>query len=156
MGFFEILLISVITLLVVGPQRMPEAVRNVALTIGRIKRTFNSACTEIEREIGADDIRRQLHNEEVMHKLGKLNSGLSEIDQKIYDGKLAMPWTEDEYLDAQEQKKQEQNKSTDSDPPNCQHKNKNREIDTINDAVDKGNASTNEGASDQAKAESAP
>ena len=66
MGFFEILIVAVVTLLVVGPERMPEAVRAVALTIGRIKRAFHSAKSEIEEHIGADEIRRQLYNEEIM------------------------------------------------------------------------------------------
>lgn len=85
MGFFEILAIAVVTLLVVGPERMPEAVRSAALTIGRLKRSFNSARTEIERHIGADEIRRQLHNEEVMEKLGQLKSGLTDMDQQLRD-----------------------------------------------------------------------
>ena len=66
MGIFEILIIAVVTLLVVGPERMPEVVRSVALTVGRIKRSFQSAKSEIEQHIGADDIRRQLRNEEIM------------------------------------------------------------------------------------------
>lgn len=66
MGLFEILIVAVVTLLAVGPERMPEAVRSFALTIGRIKRTLQSARSEIEEHIGADEIRRQLHNEEIM------------------------------------------------------------------------------------------
>lgn len=72
MGFFEILLIGVVTLLVVGPERMPEAVRSTALTIGRIKRAFHQAREEVEKQVGADEIRMQLHNEEVMENLEKL------------------------------------------------------------------------------------
>lgn len=66
MGFFEIVIIAVVTLLAVGPERMPEAVRSVALTIGRFKRALQGARSEIEEHIGADDIRRQLRNEEIM------------------------------------------------------------------------------------------
>ena len=71
MGLFEMLLIAVVTLLVVGPQKMPEAVRSVALTMGRAKRMFNNARAEIEQQIGADDIRRELHNEAIMEQLAK-------------------------------------------------------------------------------------
>lgn len=97
MGFFEILMIAIVALFVVGPERMPEAVRSVALAIGRIKRSFNSARTELEKQIGTDDIRRQLHNESVMESLGKIKDGLSDIDKKIESGEADMPWTEDEY-----------------------------------------------------------
>ena len=71
MGLFEILLIAVVTLLVVGPERMPETVRSVALTIGRLKRMLSSAREEIEKQVGADDIRQQLHNEAVMDAIAK-------------------------------------------------------------------------------------
>ena len=47
---------------------MPGAVRTIALTIGRLKRNFNALKTEIEKEIGADEIRRTLRNEEIMAK----------------------------------------------------------------------------------------
>lgn len=79
MGFFEILLIAVVTLLVVGPERMPEAVRSVALTIGRIKRAFNQAKAEVEKQVGADEIRLQLHNEEVMANLEKMQQETAAI-----------------------------------------------------------------------------
>lgn len=97
MGFFEILLIAVVALLVVGPERMPEAVRTVALTIGRIKRSFDSAKSEIEKQVGADEIRRQLHNEAVMDNVNKIKSGLSELDQKIASGEREMPRAENDY-----------------------------------------------------------
>jgi len=36
------------------------------LWIGRLKRSFNAIKQEVEREIGADEIRRQLHNEHIL------------------------------------------------------------------------------------------
>lgn len=70
-GFFEILVIAIVALVVIGPERMPETVRNVGLWIGRLKRSLRETRSEIERQIGADDIRRQLHNEDVMRSLEK-------------------------------------------------------------------------------------
>ncbi|MGH1485591.1 MAG: Sec-independent protein translocase protein TatB [Cellvibrionaceae bacterium] len=95
MGFFEILLIAVVTLLVVGPERMPEAVRNVALTIGRVKRSFNSARSEIEKQIGADDIRRQLHNEEVMASLDKIKQEFPDLNKPVYEEDEEEEWERD-------------------------------------------------------------
>jgi len=68
-GFSEILLCAIVALLVLGPEKLPGAVRTASLWIGRFRRAFNDVKSEIEREIGADDIRRQLHNEQVMKKL---------------------------------------------------------------------------------------
>ena len=67
-GFQELLIIAVLALLILGPERLPTALRTLALWIGRIKRSLHSARVEIEQQIGADDIRRQLYNEEVMRQ----------------------------------------------------------------------------------------
>ncbi len=70
-GFFELLLIGVVTLIVVGPKRLPETVRFVGLWVGRLRRSLSAAKSEFENEFGIDDVRRQLHNEEVMKNLGQ-------------------------------------------------------------------------------------
>src|SRR5690554_1024747 len=71
-GFTELLLIGLMALLVLGPERLPVAARMAGLWIGRIKRSFNSIKEEVEREIGADEIRRQLHNEDILAKERKM------------------------------------------------------------------------------------
>ena len=68
MGFFELLLVAVLTLLIFGPERMPEATRAAALFLGRLQRKFRRARIDIERQVGIDEIRRQLYNEEIMEK----------------------------------------------------------------------------------------
>ncbi|PTS82030.1 twin-arginine translocase subunit TatB [Pseudomonas sp. HMWF032] len=65
-GFSELVLVGVVALVVLGPDRLPGAVRTAGLWIGRLKRSFLSIKQEVEREIGADEIRRQLHNEQIL------------------------------------------------------------------------------------------
>ena len=65
-SFSELLLVGLIALLVLGPERLPGAARTAGLWIGRLKRSFNTIKQEVEREIGADDIRRQLHSEHIL------------------------------------------------------------------------------------------
>ncbi|MEG9623940.1 MULTISPECIES: Sec-independent protein translocase protein TatB [Pseudomonas] len=65
-SFSELLLVGLVALLVLGPERLPGAARTAGLWIGRLKRSFNAIKTEVEREIGADEIRRQLHNEHIL------------------------------------------------------------------------------------------
>jgi len=67
-GFSELVLLGIIALVVLGPEKLPGAIRTASLWIGRLKRSFNSIKTDIEREIGADEIRRQLRNEAIMDK----------------------------------------------------------------------------------------
>ena len=65
-GFSELLLVGLVALLVFGPERLPGAARTAGLWIGRLKRSFSAIKAEVEREMGADEIRRQLHNEQIL------------------------------------------------------------------------------------------
>ena len=67
-GFSELILIGVVALLVLGPDRLPGAARVAGLWLGRIKRSFNTIKEDVERELGADDIRRELRNEGILEK----------------------------------------------------------------------------------------
>ena len=65
----EFMLIVLVTLLVIGPERLPETLRTLGLWVGRLSRSFTAMKVEIEQEIGMDDVRRQLHNESVMAQM---------------------------------------------------------------------------------------
>jgi len=58
-SFLELLVIAVIALVVLGPERLPGFIRTVGLMIGRMKRGFADVRAQVEREIGADEIRQQ-------------------------------------------------------------------------------------------------
>lgn len=68
-GFFELLLVGIVGLVVIGPERLPDAVRTTVRWWTQLKQTLGSAREELEREVGADDIRRELHNERVLREL---------------------------------------------------------------------------------------
>jgi sec-independent protein translocase protein TatB len=59
-GFAELLVISAVALFVVGPERLPSAIRSISLWLGRVRRGFE----EIK-----SDVSRELHNEEVLRAL---------------------------------------------------------------------------------------
>ena len=82
-GSFEVLLIFIIALLVLGPERLPGAVRTTGLWIGRFRRSFYKVKNEIERELNADEIRRQLHNETVMEEIEEAKSGIEGITKDV-------------------------------------------------------------------------
>lgn len=78
------MLIAVVGLIVIGPARLPETLRTLGLWMGRLRRSFVSVKTEIEKEIGMDDIRRQLHNEAVMEEMRKIEEEVkSSVDPAI-------------------------------------------------------------------------
>ena len=84
-GFLEIIIIAVIALLVLGPERMPGAVRTVSLQLGRLRRSFNALRQEIEREVGADEIRRELHNQSILDMEKNLSEDLNKARRQIED-----------------------------------------------------------------------
>ncbi len=71
-GFPELLLVTLVILLVFGPERLPEVLRTLGGWIGQARRSFASLKTEIEREIGADEIRRDLHNARILEEAAKV------------------------------------------------------------------------------------
>ncbi len=83
-GFFEILLIAVVGLLILGPDKLPGAIRTMALWIGRFRRSFDNIKRDIEKEVGADEIRRQLRNESIMEKF---NESKKQFTDTIDDAK---------------------------------------------------------------------
>ena len=81
-GFLELMAVAVVGLLVIGPEQLPSTVRTIMLWIGRLRRSFSQVKQDIEREIGAEDIRRQLHNESVMQELEKTRQELNSIAEE--------------------------------------------------------------------------
>jgi len=59
-GFTELLLVGVVGLLVIGPERLPETIRTASGWLNRLRRGFN----DIKREV-----QQELHNDEVMQEL---------------------------------------------------------------------------------------
>lgn len=78
-GFAELLLIAVVGLLVIGPEQLPGTIRTISLWLGRLRRSFNEIKSDIEREIGADDIKRQLHNETILKELEDTRAEINAI-----------------------------------------------------------------------------
>lgn len=73
-GFPELVLVAIVGLLVIGPERLPEALRTLGLWLGRMRRSFMAVKSEIEKEIGMDEVRRQLHNEAIMDEMKRIEN----------------------------------------------------------------------------------
>jgi sec-independent protein translocase protein TatB len=93
-AFSELVIVSIVALLVIGPERLPETIRTMMLWLGRIRRTFTNIKSEIEQEIGADEIRRQLHNETILKDIqeskNQIQGALRDADQSVQDFKQSI------------------------------------------------------------------
>ncbi len=79
-GFSELLLLAVISLLVLGPERLPGAVRTASTWISRIRQGFNEVRSELERELNATELKQDLHNQSILKQLEETGR---ELDQDL-------------------------------------------------------------------------
>ena len=59
-GFFELLVIGVVALVVLGPERLPRAARMAGLWVRKARAQWYSVKAEFERELAAEDMRRSI------------------------------------------------------------------------------------------------
>ncbi len=59
-GFTELLVIAVVALVVLGPERLPKAARFAGLWVRRARAQWHSVRDELERELAADELKRSL------------------------------------------------------------------------------------------------
>lgn len=57
-GFWELVMIGVVALLVIGPERLPRVARTVGLWVGRARRMLASVKADIDRELHAEELKR--------------------------------------------------------------------------------------------------
>mgnify|MGYP001566775305 FL=1 len=75
----ELMLVCVVALLVIGPDKLPGAIRTGSLWLGRFRRSYNKVKSEIERELNTDEIKRQLHNEAVLEEIEDAKARVKKI-----------------------------------------------------------------------------
>ncbi len=57
-GFWELALIGVVALLVVGPERLPALARTAGIWVSKARRFVSSVKADVEKEIRADELKR--------------------------------------------------------------------------------------------------
>jgi sec-independent protein translocase protein TatB len=80
-GFSELLVIAVVALLVLGPERLPKAARFAGLWVRRARAQWNSVKSEFEREMADDELRRTLH--ETRESLREAQASLREAGSSL-------------------------------------------------------------------------
>ena len=61
-GFSELLIIAVVALVVLGPERLPKAARYTGLWVRKARAQWYSVKAEFEREMAADELKRSVGN----------------------------------------------------------------------------------------------
>ncbi len=62
-GFSELVLLAVVALVVLGPEKLPHAARVAGAWVARIRRTISTVQAEIEREVSAQELKTRMEKE---------------------------------------------------------------------------------------------
>jgi len=57
-GFSELLVIAVVALVVIGPERLPKVARTAGLLLGRLQRYVSDVKADINREMQLDELKK--------------------------------------------------------------------------------------------------
>ncbi len=84
-GFGELLLIAVVALVVLGPERLPKAARFAGLWVRRARNQWDSVKQELERELQAEELQRNLHNvrQSVQQAERELREGATQLHGEV-------------------------------------------------------------------------
>ena len=91
-GFWELCLVGLVSLLVIGPEKLPKAARIAGYWVGKTRNMVASVKTEIKQELQAEELRQIMQEQaklEEFHRsvenqgeqiLNDVNSSLSDLD----------------------------------------------------------------------------
>lgn len=68
-GALELVLVGVVALIVLGPERLPRVARTAGLWVGRARRAFLSVKEEIDRELKAEELKEILRQQALQNPL---------------------------------------------------------------------------------------
>lgn len=78
-GFWELCLVGLVSLLVIGPEKLPKAARVAGFWVGKTRNIVASVKAEIKQELQAEEMRQIL----------KEQSGIEEMNTLLEEGSNA-------------------------------------------------------------------
>jgi sec-independent protein translocase protein TatB len=59
-GFLELMVVGILGLLILGPERLPKAARTVGLFLGKIRSTMSNIQDDLERQVRTEELKDKL------------------------------------------------------------------------------------------------
>ncbi|MFA5625963.1 MAG: Sec-independent protein translocase protein TatB [Thiohalomonadaceae bacterium] len=95
-GFWELVVVGIVVLLVLGPERLPTVARTVGLWYGKARYFIGSVKADIDRELKAEELKRIIQEqgkseglfdmvEEAKASLQDIKSNLDDVGQSLED-----------------------------------------------------------------------
>jgi sec-independent protein translocase protein TatB len=84
-GFSELILIAVVALIVIGPERLPKVARTAGHLLGRLQRYVNDVKSDINREMQLEDLKKlqQQVAEQAKSMEQSVNQQLSSVETSL-------------------------------------------------------------------------
>jgi sec-independent protein translocase protein TatB len=84
-GFSELFLVAVIGLLILGPEKLPQAAKTVGGWVRKIRTAASNLTSEIERELEVENLKKELANKnaEIMQQASDLSKKLNRPVESI-------------------------------------------------------------------------
>ena len=94
-GFSEIVVIAVVALVVLGPEKLPKTARTLGHLFGRLQRYVNDVKRDIQRELELDELRKLQQNVQSAAKEieTSMTSATREVEQNVRDVEAALSAT---------------------------------------------------------------
>ena len=78
-GFWELVLIAIVVLLVVGPEKLPGVARTLGIWVGKSRRLVDSVKADIEEELRLEDAKRFVNDS----RASSLDAGIEDIVSNV-------------------------------------------------------------------------
>lgn len=82
-GFWELSLVALVSLLVIGPERLPKVARLAGFWIGKARRVVSSVKQEIKQELYAEEFRQNLEDHSPRTEIRNLINDASEAVKSL-------------------------------------------------------------------------
>jgi len=99
-AFSELIIIALVALIVIGPERLPKVARTMGHLFGRLQRYVSQVKTDISREMELDELRKLKGSMEdaarglergFQRELGSAESELRKVEQNLAEGTAPAP-----------------------------------------------------------------
>ena len=85
LGFWELMLIGVVALLVVGPERLPGLARTAGHWLGRLRRFVRNVKQDIDKELASEELQKILSEQASIPELEELIEETEEAVSEVKD-----------------------------------------------------------------------
>ncbi len=83
MGFWELVVVAVVALIVVGPEKLPGVARTAGLWVGKARRMIADVKAEVDRELQLEELKQSFRQQADLGGLKDFSQQMKTLEQDI-------------------------------------------------------------------------